>query len=99
MSRRYRVDCLNPACRWVGYRINAYECECYDYVCRAEAPGSGCPNGANLFANCPHCKSDWEPDHRDLFASYLAVRKVWSRQEIRQFHAGRAKLQRERKDQ
>lgn len=86
MSERFRVECLNPACGWVGYRsphpLN--ECECYaDYApyCRPQSPGPGCPNGANLRARCPRCLSDWEPDRRNLFRTeYLSVRQVWDRE-------------------
>lgn len=99
MSRRYRVQCLNPACGWVGYRINAYECECYDYPCRPTSPGAGCPNGANLRARCPNCRSDWEPAGLKSWGgpSYFYVRAVWTRAEVRAFHRGRAKLANEGK--
>lgn len=103
MSKRYRVDCLNPACGWIGYRkphpLN--ECACYDeyaWYCRPSSPGPGCPNGANLYANCPRCKSDWEPpDRKNCFgASYLVVRETWSRKCAAHILAGRAKLRKER---
>ncbi|WP_158708373.1 hypothetical protein [Streptomyces sp. NRRL S-455] len=95
-AKRYRVQCLNPQCGWVGYRSNAYECECYDYPCRPTAPGSGCPNGANLRARCPRCKSDWTPARRDLFRSeYFTVRETWSREYAAQILRGRAKLRKE----
>ena len=100
MPKRYRVECLNPQCGWVGYRspnpLN--ECACYSdyaYYCRPESPGPGCPNGANLRARCPRCRSDWMPDHRDLFRSdFLSVRQVWSRKHVAQMLRGRAELRR-----
>lgn len=96
MSKRYRVECLNPSCKWIGYRRNAYECECYDYPCRPTAPGMGCPNGANLRARCPRCKSDWEPDRSNIFTtSYFIVRETWSREYTATILRGRAKLRRE----
>jgi hypothetical protein len=92
----YRVECLNPACTWVGYRKNAYECECYDYPCRPTGPGAGCPNGANLYANCPRCKSNWEPNTRNYFGDkYMYVREVWSREFTASILRGRAKLRKE----
>jgi hypothetical protein len=98
-AKRYRVECLNPECRWVGSRRNASECECYDYPCRPTSPGAGCPNGANLRANCPRCRSDWEPDRRNLFGSeYFVVRETWSREFTAQILRGRAKLTKEERN-
>ncbi|WP_030777282.1 hypothetical protein [Streptomyces sp. NRRL S-920] len=99
MTDRYRVDCLNPACRWVGYRRNAYECECYDYPCHPTSPGMGCPNGASLRASCPRCKGDWEPRGLKTFGGpeYFVARATWSRREVSQIFAGRAKLRSEGK--
>lgn len=97
MAERYRVECLNPACGWVGYRRNAFECECYDYPCRPTWPGMGCPNGANLRADCPRCKSDWEPKRFFLTPEYLTVRETWSRKEVGQILAGRARMRRAEK--
>ena len=98
MPKRYRVECLNPQCRWVGYRRNAYECECYDYPCRPTAPGMGCPNGANLRARCPRCNSDWEPRGLKSWGGpeYFVVRETWTREYTAQILRGRAKLRRDR---
>jgi hypothetical protein len=54
----------------------------------------GCPNGANLRANCPRCKSDWDPNGLKTWGgpSYFYVRDVWSREEVAQILKGRAKL-------
>jgi hypothetical protein len=102
VSERYRVECLNPSCTWVGYRsphpLN--ECACYDeyaWYCRPTSPGPGCPNGANLRARCPRCKSDWEPAGLKSWGgpTYFSIRSVWTRAEVRAFHRGRAKLRRE----
>lgn len=85
---RFRVECLNPACGWVGYRSPHPDlgCECYSdyaYYCRPSSPGPGCPNGANLRARCPRCRSDWTPDRRNLFRSdYMSARQVWSRDHV-----------------
>jgi len=97
MSKRYRIECLDPACGWVGYRRNAYECECYDYPCRPTSPGMGCPNGANLRARCPQCRSDWEPAGLKSWGGpeYFIVRETWSREYTAQILRGRAKLRRE----
>jgi hypothetical protein len=97
VSRRYRVECLNPACSWIGYRQNAYECECYDYPCRPTSPGMGCPNGANLRARCPRCKSDWEPRGLKSWGGpeYFIVRETWTREFATEIQRGRAKLRRE----
>lgn len=97
MAKRYRVECLNPGCGWVGYRRNAFECECYDYPCRPTSPGMGCPNGANLRADCPRCKSDWDPRGLKSWGGpeYFVVRETWSREYVGQILAGRAKLRRE----
>ena len=95
MKRRYRVECLNPQCDWIGYRQNAYECECYDYPCWPTSPGMGCPNGANLRANCPRCKSDWRPEPRLFGAEYFVVRETWSREYAASIQRGRAKLRKE----
>jgi hypothetical protein len=100
MTVRFRVECLNPECGWVGYRsphpLN--ECACYAdyaYYCRPDTPGPGCPNGANLRARCPRCHSDWTPDHRDLFRSdYLYARQVWTRAYAARMAAGRAQVAR-----
>ncbi len=97
MSKRYRVECLNPHCKWIGYRGNAYECECYDYPCRATSPGMGCPNGANLRARCPRCKSDWQPKGLHSWAGpeYFVVRETWGREYTAQTLRGRAALRRD----
>lgn len=98
MNGRYRVECLNPACRWIGYRrphpLN--ECACYDefaWYCKPVSPGPGCPNGSNLRARCPRCGSDWEPDRTNIFTGgqYLYVRAVRNRAFIAQILSGRAK--------
>ena len=95
MAKRYRVQCLNPACGWVGYRVNAYECECCDRPCSPTSPEAGCSNGANLRARCPRCNSDWELDRRDVFCSeYVAVRETWSREYTAEILRGRSKLRR-----
>jgi hypothetical protein len=102
VKRRYRVECLNPACAWVGYRsphpLN--DCACYSeyaYYCRPETPGPGCPNGANLRARCPRCKSDWEPRGLKSWGGpeYFIVRKTWTREFAAEIQRGRAKLRRE----
>lgn len=100
MTQRYRVECLNPACGWVGYRSPHphNECACYDenaYYCRPTSPGPGCPNGANLRANCPRCKSDWGPPRRLFGSEYFVVRKTWSREYAASILRGRAKRKKE----
>lgn len=92
--KRYRVECSKPGCGWVGYRRNAYECECYDYPCHPTSPGMGCPNGANLRAACPRCNSDWDPRGLKSFGGpeYFVVRETWSREFTARILRGRAKL-------
>jgi hypothetical protein len=100
MTQRYRVECLNPGCGWIGYRKNAYECECYDYPCRPTSHGMGCPNGANLRANCPRCQSNWDPAGLKSWGGpeYFLVREVWTRAEVHDHLRYRAKRRREQRN-
>lgn len=96
-ARRYRVDCTN--CGWIGYRRNAYECECYDYPCRPTSPGMGCPNGANLYAVCPHCRNVRVAIEHNAPVAYfdrgkVIARETWSREYAARILRGRAKLHR-----
>lgn len=95
--QRYRVDCTG--CGWHGYRVNAFDCECYSdyaYYCKPTDPGPGCPNGANLHAWCPRCRNfsvtieDNAPvAHHD--ARQILVRLAWTRAEVRAFHKARSR--------
>jgi len=98
MAKRYRVECLNPQCNWVGYRKNVDECECYDYPCRPTSPGMGCPNGSNLRADCPRCNSDWDPRGLKSWGGpeYFVVRETWSPEYTAQMLRSRAKSRRQR---
>lgn len=98
-SSRYRVDCTN--CGWVGYRRNAYECECYEYPCRPTSPGMGCPNGANLYAVCPRCRNVRVTVEHNAPVAYfdrgkIIARAVMTRGDVARILRGRAKLRRER---
>lgn len=99
-GERFRVDC--GRCGWIGYRVNAYDCECYDYPCRAPYPGIGCPNGMNLWRVCPRCRNfRVEIVNNAPMARYdthqLHVRPVWTQEEIRMFMVGRVRQALKRK--
>lgn len=92
--QRYRIDCTG--CGWHGYRINAFECECYDMPCRPMSPGMGCPNGANLYAWCPRCRNYSVRIEKNSPVAHvdfrqILVRLAWTRAEVRAFHKARAK--------
>lgn len=92
--QRYRIDCTG--CGWHGYRINAFDCECYDYPCRPTSPGMGCPNGANLYVVCPRCRNFRAEIWRNIprakhDVGRILVRLAWTRAEVRAFHKARAR--------